>query len=49
MNQYVVYANSFDFDQLIVTETFIDYYQNIETQNLCDILSDVFVFNFVEL
>ncbi|CAD8046561.1 unnamed protein product [Paramecium primaurelia] len=42
MNEYVLYANSFDFDQLIVTQTFIDYYQNVETENLCEILTDNF-------
>ncbi|CAD8133996.1 unnamed protein product [Paramecium pentaurelia] len=42
MNQYVLYANSFDFDKLIVSDTFIEYYKNVETENLCDILTDDF-------
>ncbi|CAD8133798.1 unnamed protein product [Paramecium octaurelia] len=42
MNQYVLYANSFNFDKLIVSDTFIEYYNNVETENLCDILTDDF-------
>ncbi|CAD8049389.1 unnamed protein product [Paramecium sonneborni] len=42
MNHYVVYGNSFQFDKLIVSDTFIQYYQKVETENLCDILTDNF-------
>ncbi|CAD8050582.1 unnamed protein product [Paramecium sonneborni] len=42
MNQYVLYANSYDFDKLIVSDKFIEYYQNIGTENLCEILTDNF-------
>ncbi|CAK62154.1 unnamed protein product (macronuclear) [Paramecium tetraurelia] len=40
MNQYVLQVNSFDFDQLIVTQTFIDYQTNVLTENLCEVLAD---------